>query len=537
MKGGRSFWRALFGKSDERTASEAERGALRRASGNPGVQDDFKAAMDTARQERNVVIGQAALSPSLDVRLRFSEALGHGHGLVLGGNGTGKTRLVAGIVRWLVAENAANPEAVGVWIQDHKSEFVALLRELLGDMIQTLPNKQAEALLGRIVVIDPFSSSSLVPMQVLKPEPGMRPEEQAFEVTTIINRMGGADLGIRQDDYTYHLVLLGVTTGKTLPAIAELLSDPIALAQTARSSPHDAVRNYFGAVDRKQLTQGSLEGVRARLNKLLRLPSTRLMLDAPGSLSFKQLLAENIVLVDVGSPPFGCEDIGRFWSGLVTLKLTRAIFERTHADAKRPVAVAIDEWQEGLAAGGDIAEHYERVLAMARSRGVSLWLVSQSLAGAAKVSSTLPKVVATNTNVQMCFRASAEDARAMSHLLPVSGRRPRPQPAPWEEASRVPYLSRNEELELLTREITTLPDRTFYFWNRRSGGRAELSRAADVSAKGTKPSSAIVRRLRDGILGVPVPELENDIARREQSIFRIVDPHDVLIGPARKPRH
>jgi len=110
-----------------------------------------------------------------------------------------------------------------------------LLRDLLADLVETLPSKQAQALLDRIVVIDPFSTSSLVPMQVLKPDAGMRPEEQAFEVTTIINRMGGADLGIRQDDYTYHLVLLGITTGRTLPAIASLLSDPVTLTQAART--------------------------------------------------------------------------------------------------------------------------------------------------------------------------------------------------------------------------------------------------------------------------------------------------------------
>ena len=423
---GFSLLRRVCGRNDESVAAQNEQSAMATASSRCGVSKDFRTAMDQAQTEPNVIVGRTAQSPAVDVRLRLSEIVGHGHGLVLGGNGTGKTRLIAGIIRWLVAENARNSQSVGVWIQDHKSEFIALLRELLADLIDSLPPQNAQALLDRIVVINPFSASSLVPMQVLKPDPGMRPEEQAFEVTTIINRMGGADLGIRQDDYTHHLVLLGITTGRTLPGISALLSDPVALTQAARSSPNEAVRAYFGtAVDRKQLTQGSLEGVRARLNKLLRLPSTRLMLDAEASLSFKRLLAENIVLVDVGSPPFGCEDIGRFWSGLLTLKLTRAIFERTHEDAKRPVAVAIDEWQEGLAAGGDIAEHYERVLAMARSRGVSLWLVSQSLAGAAKVSSTLPKVVATNTNVQICFRASPEDSRALNHLLPVDGRRSR----------------------------------------------------------------------------------------------------------------
>jgi hypothetical protein len=530
---GYDWLRRALGRHDSGNALRSENAAVAAASKRPAVQDTFRAAMKQAAAERHVVIGTAATDPATSVRLPFPAAVGHGHGLVLGGNGTGKTRLIAGIIRWLIEENVRSPDSVGVWIQDHKSEFVALMRELLADLVHELPEAKANALLDRIVVIDPFSDSALMPMQVLKPEEGVRPEDQAYEVTTLVNRASGADLGVRQDDYLYHLLLLGVTTGRTLPEVTTLLADPILLARAARASTHDAVRTYFGAADRKQLTQGSLEGVRARLNKLLRLPSTRLMLGANASVSFRRLLAENVVLVDVGSPPFGCEDIGRFWSGLLTLRLTRAIFERTHADAKRPVAVAIDEWQEGLAAGGDVAEHYERVLAMARSRGVSLWLVSQSLAGAAKVSTALPKVVATNTNVQICFRASSEDARAMSHLLPVTGRRPRARPAPWEDAPRSPFLSRAEELELLTREVTTLPDRTFYYLNRRETGQAELVRAASVEAGIHSPSRDVERRLKNGALAVPLADLAQ---ARDDAGFRIVGEDADLSGGPRRPK-
>jgi len=472
--------------------------------------------MRSAARGRHVRIGRTAVDAATEVKLRLRDLVGHGHGLVVGGSGSGKTRVMAGIVRWLVAENARSPVSVGVWVQDHKSEFVALLRELIADLVHDLPPAQAEGLLDRIVVIDPFSASSLVPMQVLKLEDGARPEDLAFEVTGVVNRMGGADLGVRQDDFTYHLLLLGVTTGRSLPGVAALLADPVALLAAARASPHESVRAYFGAADRKPLTQTSLEGVRARLNRLLRLPATRLMLDGSASLSFKKLLAENVVLVDVGSPPFGCEDVGRFWSGLITLKLTRAIFERSPADALRPVFVGIDEWQEGLSAGGEVAEQYEKILSMARSRGVSLWLVSQSLAGAARVSATLPKVVATNTNVQMCFRASPEDARTMAHLLPVSGRRRRAAAAPWEESSRSPFLSRAEELELLMRDLAALPDRTFYFWDRRAGAGAELVRAATVepAAAGFR-NARVAERLRDGAIGVPIGVLQGkaDLAR------------------------
>jgi hypothetical protein len=332
------------------------------------------------------------------------------------------------------------------------------------------------------------------------------PEVQAYEVTSLVNRLGGAELGVRQDSFLYHLVLLGILGGHSLPRLAAFLADPILLADAAARSTHPDVRAFFAGAPR--VAAASMEGVRARLHRLLRHPGTRLMLGARDCISFRSLLAGKIVLADIGSPPLGCEDLGRFWAGLLTLKLARAIFERRHNESE-PVLVVVDEWQEGLAGGGDIAEHYERVLAQARSRRVSFLLVSQSLAGAARVSSSLPRVVATNTQLQLLFRASAEDARAMEHLLPITGRRPRRQGLPWEEPARTPFLSVSEERDELISGITSLPDRSFYLWNRRRPYRAQrvLARTVDAAAP-RLVGSTVSRLLREGTLAVPVPELE-----------------------------
>ena len=81
-----------------------------------------------------------------------------------------------------------------------------------------------------------------------------------------------------------------------------------------------------------------------------------------------------------------------------------------------------------------------------------------------------------------------------------------------------------------------MPDRAFYFWNRRNSSRAELVRAADVSTTGRAHSPTTSKRLRDGILGIAIPALENEIEHREKATFRIVDDTDGLVGPARKPK-
>ncbi len=392
------FLRRLTGEPDRTTAYRAERQAVAAALAVPKVDPRFERRMHELGHGAAVQIGSSCAVADLPVRIALSDIAGHGHALVLGGNGTGKTRVVAGIVRELLLRRAAGLRAPGLWLADHKSEFVPLARELFAGVLDALPSRVANDLIDQLVVVNPFSPEALVPLNVLCAEPGVKPEEQAHDVTSLVDRLGGAELGVRQDSFTSHLVLLGVSRpGMSLVDLARLVNDPAALVSAAADSPSPEVRSYFtgGA----KLAQGSLDGVRARLHRLLRLPATRLMLGAKQTVSFRELLAKKIVFVDTGSPPLGCEDIGRFWSSLCTLRLSRAIFARRHEDQERGVVVFVDEWQEGLAGGGWIADSYERILSMARSRGVSLWLISQSLAGAAKVSSALPKMVATNTNL------------------------------------------------------------------------------------------------------------------------------------------
>ncbi|MFO0590519.1 MAG: hypothetical protein U0441_23455 [Polyangiaceae bacterium] len=532
-----SALRSFAGHDDPRSAYEAETRAIADVLETPTVDPRFRAEMASLRgRPETIVLGSAQRDASVPVGAPLRELAGAGHALVLGGTGAGKTRVVAGIIQQLLRRLAQGASSPGLWVVDHKSELVGLVREILAGLVGELPSAQSARLLDKLVVLNPFSDW-LVPMQILRPEAGVAPQVQAFEVTSLIDRLGGAELGVRQDSFLFHLILLGISKRLSLPHVAALLANPNELAAAAASSPISEVQAYFSGTNR--LSQSSMEGVAARLHRLLRLPSTRLMLGAGDTVSFRRLLADGcIVLVDVGSPPMGCEDLGRFWAGLATLKLVRAIFERTHAEATRPVTIFVDEWQEGLLGGGDIAENYERVLSMARSRGVSFCLISQSLAGAAKVSSSLPKVVATNTNLQLLFRASEEDARAMTHLLPITGRRPRESMLPWEERRGSPFLSRNEELASLQEEVVRLPNRVFYFWDRTRPYPAELVHALYV-APGPAPRGdrALEQRLLAGTLARPVVQLEREERQARLVVFRSTTPMPPEPRlPPRRPR-
>lgn len=510
--------RRIFGMDDQGKAYAEERHALDEAVGGNRIDPNFQAEMTLLerRTDASVAIGKAVHCSDITVRIALADIAGKGHVLVTGGNGTGKTRVVAGVARQLLVRKARRQLSAGQWYQDHKGEFVPLIQSIIADVVRELDADDRDAFLDDLVVINPFSDA-IVPMQILEPEPGVHPDEQAYEVATLIDQLGGAPLGVKQQLFLYHLLLLGITLGLSLPELYLLLGDLPSLIAKGSQSPHADVRAYFSSNVRAiaPLT----EGVRARLHRILRHRSTRLALAGPGTVSFHQLLASKIVLVDTGSPPFGMEDLARFWAALIVVRLSRAIFQRSHAEASKPVPVFIDEWHEALAssaAGGasSTSDHFERILGLARSRGVSLWLISQSLATAAKVSSTLPKVVATNTNMQLLFRCNREDANLLTHILPVTGRRPRRAHAPWEAPPASPFMAPAEELQTLIAEATALPDRTFWFWNRRKAFRAELVRALNVSA-GSRHlcPSGIKRRIRQGTLAVRIEELERQQER------------------------
>lgn len=536
MTFGPGWLRKVLSPDDARGAIETERARAERVLAFDDVDPAFRLAM---AESADPVIGRAARDAGLAVRFDAAALAGRGHGLVLGSTGSGKTRAVAQMVADALERFAVDPHAPRPWVIDHKGDLAELAKGTVADLVGRLDAAAGKRLLDALVVVDPFSTEALVPLQVLAREPGtaVGEELQAYEVASLFERLVGAALGVKQDALVFHLLLLAISRGMSLPELPPLLADADALKAAAALSPHPDVRAFFGPGYRPQLA--SIAGLQARFSRLLCLPSTRLMLSARECVDFGRLLREKVVIADFGRPPLGAEDLSRFWSGFVTIKATRAIFARPQAEASRRVLIVSDEWQEGLQGGADAAEQYERVLSMSRSKGIGLVLVSQSLAGAAKVSASLPRVVSTNTSVQLLFRASIEDARSMSHLLPVTGRRLRGLPLPWERERGSPFLTRPEELNALVEEVASLPERAFYFWHRGAPYRAQLVRSAEFDPAPTAflPED-VARRVRVGSAAVPLAELEAHAVQGPsggEDAFRPVDPGAAL-GPSRRPR-
>ena len=103
---------------------------------------------------------------------------------------------------------------------------------------------------------------------------------------------------------------------------------------------------------------------------------------------------------------------------------------------------------------------------------------------------------------------------------------------PWEPAHRTPFLSPAEEREALISEVTTLPRRHFYLWNR-NVSPAELVVADSVEVPNVRLREGLRRRIRDGVLAVPVRDLEAELAAHEAELVPAEPAAHTVVLPLR----
>jgi hypothetical protein len=394
---------------------------------------------------------------------------------------------------------------------DPKAETVALCKRVIIDVARSLPSAEAEDLLRRVVCLDVFSADTLPRLQLLAAKPGEDIELQAYAVARLITEEADMAVGVRQEAILHRLVECLIRTGLPLTALPDLLQKPHLLEALAEG--HAAVDLLRGvAVRLKTESAERLGGISARVERLLRLRSTRLALGgAPDCLDVGRLLDDRIVLVNL-EPPTGSVDVGRFLCGILWVLLTQAI--RRRPNGSPPAILVLEEWPAFLsAAQSGTADACEDILRLARAKGVYLYLLAQDLASVGKVSSTLPTVVKTNVMLHAIFRTTDSD---WSAFLPVTGRRRKTDTAPWEERRTV-YLDRGAELTLLKEELARLPDRTCYLLDRRSGIPAALMRTADLTLRAT---DAEVRALESRAAKSDAVLSLSDLEQGQESVRR-----------------
>lgn len=499
--------RRLLHGSDTRRAADEEAEILEREADRARDLDDrlrreFGASADALR------VGVA--TSGWDVMVGAERLNGHIN--IVGPSGAGKSYLAAGLSTAFLGD--------GLLVQDPKQETIALFKRLIADKAQKLAPAARDALFSRVVCIDYFSGDFLPKFQVLAPVAGLDPELHAIAITHLITTEADQSVGARQEPLLHRAVECLIRSELPLTVLPTVLEAPNLLDALAESyGPADLYRTT--ATRLRKESKDRILGLVSRVERILRMRTARLALGGSRScLDVAALFDQGRIALVGTAAPHGSAEAGRFFSGAVWNHVAHAI--RRRPNGSRPSHVLIDEFPTVLAsAGAHVADSYEDILRLARSKGVYLVMLSQDMASVAKVSRSLPEVLKTNVHLHVVFRAA--DAPAWDFILPVTGSCPRPASAPWEE-DRGGYLDRSAERSLLREELTNFPDRECLIADRRTGLPGVRMRTTDLRLDATVED---VRKLEAHAARAPevaaIAELEagaEEVRRRVEALLR-----------------
>lgn len=476
----------------------------------------FRVAMACEPNDRRVVLGRARdlSGEPFWCGLPFEDFLGK-HGWITGATGSGKSFMVLACLLQVLRDGR-----FPVLVVDLKSELSELLIELV--LPALLRTRGGARLLNRLRIIRPFGRD-LPMLRVTEAEPSVPRAIQAFNLASALEDALADDLGSRMTRVFLRLCALAIELGYPLTVIQRWLESPEAFARDARRSTDPVAREYARSGFARE-SRPAVDALLARLDTFLFLDEVKLSLSAPQCVNFGEALESGLTIVDLGSPPAGAERAQRFWAGILTGRITRAILSRPVTDRTPQTWVIFEEVQEAL--GGGQAEQFARLLALARHKRCGVTLINQQPAQLAAVDSTLVKVLRTNAGIECAFRANLEDAKTLVHALPVPPRQKNVAEA---------------RLALVT-ELTQMPDREYLLWLKQAPFRAQHVRSPRLDVAGLRESAdrldgEVREALRRGVVSMDRAALEAHAAAEWERIGMTREEDAPVIEPNARRRH
>jgi len=476
----------------------------------------FRAAMVCEPSDRRLLLGRARdlLDEPFWCGLPFEDFLGK-HGWITGATGSGKSFFTLACLLQVLRDGR-----FPVVVVDLKSELSELLIELIVPAL--LRTRGGERLLNRLRIIRPFGRD-LPMLRVTEAEPGVPRAIQAFNLASALEDALADDLGSRMTRVFLRLCALAIELGYPLTAIQRWLESPEAFARDARRSTDPVVREYARSGFARE-SRPAVDALLARLDTFLFLDEVKLALSAPQCVNFGEALESGLTVVDLGSPPAGAERAQRFWAGILTGRITRAILSRPITDHSPQAWIIFEEVQEALGSGQ--AEQFARLLALARHKRCGVTLINQQPAQLAAVDSTLVKVLRTNAGIECAFRANIDDAKTLVHALPVPPRQ---------------KSVAETRLGLLT-ELTQMPDREYLLWLKQAPFRAQHVRSPRLDVPGLRESANQLRgdvraSIRRGVVSMDRAALEAHAAADWERIGVNREADTPVIEPNARRRH
>lgn len=385
-----------------------------------------------------------------------------GRSLVTGTAGAGKSGFLTSVIAGLLTRH---PQ-VGVVVIDVKGDLVPTLRDHL---LPAMAERHAHLAAERLVSIAPFGAWG-VPLNPLCPITGLASEIQAHIVCSLVSQLSEDGLGTRAAAILNWLLRAVIPVGGTFKDVLRLLRDESSRRRLAARVSDVEVREYLLETFSHE-PPISVQSLASRVEMLLNVRELRAMLCAPSCISGRDLIESPLTFIDLGNAPGGSLSLARFVGGFLLQLLTSAVFSRATDPTAHPVLLLADEFHE-LIKVKSAAEDFERLLSLARFKGVGIMAACQTVAQVSSVSPALLQSLLTNLITHVLFRPSSLDLKHVLPLMPATGRVIDPRQPDS-------LLSPEAEVKSVVKQCASLPPRHAVVADF-LGGRAEVIRTLDI---------------------------------------------------------
>ncbi len=342
------------------------------------------------------VFGKTA-APGIDKSVGIPAEEARFHTLVLGPTGSGKSTVLLNLITRDLLDNRS------VVVVDPKAD-------LIRDTLARIPEQRIDD----VVVLDP-SSPNPVGFNPLA-RGGLPPHLVADHALSVLAGLF-APLGPRTYDLLNASLLTLTYANRPLTDLPPLLTDHALRWSVVGSLPADSGLEGFWAQFESYSPQQAAEVIGptlSRLRQLLLRPGIRSMLSGQqASFSLDELFTRpRILLVPLNKGITGAES-----ARLVGALLTSSLWQTALAQAakpqrmRRPVHIYVDEVQDNLRVGTDLAE----ALAQSRSLGVAWHLAHQYRK---QLTPDVRAAIDSNARNKIVFGVSSDDAHDLAQQAP-----------------------------------------------------------------------------------------------------------------------
>lgn len=400
----RRFLRMLGLSPEAETERARDARVLVREAISPEVEADqraFERASRAAASSRwPVILGHV----DADSPLRMSlEELVQISSHITAATGAGKTRLVGSLLAQVADAIVANAP-VSLVVVDGKGDIAS---ELLRGLARFLTTDEARSsFIRRLRVIRPFDDSWLPSLPLLAGRANADPMTIGQTVAhTLSDVFADASVGARQRAMLAALLALAAEQNIPFVMLPWLLSDLEQIEALVPRASSAALRLELVRLPREG--RASVDGLSARLNALLQVPSLRACLSGPTPVDLTSMFDPgSINVIDLSGAPLGARDAARAIGSLLISALSDAAFDPVRT-VQGATWIVIDELAAFLTSIS--AEQLERLVVLGRSFRTSVLLVHQS---ATQLPSELRSALDTNGAWRIIGRSAERDAQA-----------------------------------------------------------------------------------------------------------------------------